>query len=94
MERRVSKSCCGKSAIIIVTTKPIRKNHLDLFRSKGFVIPENYVKAGMFYCKKDGFVASATFGICNINIRCNGSLCQQRVDEFEAIIRQIEGETV
>lgn len=92
MERRVSKSCCGKTAIIISTTKPIRKNHLDLFKSKGYTIPDNYVKIGMFYAKKEGFVASATFGICNINIRCNGSMCQQRLDEFESILKIIEGE--
>lgn len=76
-----------------MTTRPVRKNHIHLFKEAGFVCPENYVKSGMLYAKKDGFIGTATLGICTINVRCNGqSNCDQIIDEFESILRKIESE--
>lgn len=77
----------------MTTIRPVRRNHVDLFQKSGFQCPENYIKSGLLYARKDGLIATCTFGICNINVRCNGQHnCNQIIDEFEGILKQIENE--
>jgi hypothetical protein len=90
VQRRVTKGCCGRTSILMVSNKPIMKNHLTLFKEAGYVVPENYIKAGLFYAKKGTMIATATFGIKNVNIRCSGSGCQETIDEFETLLEKVE----
>jgi hypothetical protein len=90
VERRVVKGCCGRTAILMVSAKPIEKGHVALFKQSGYVVPDNYAKAGLFYAKKGTMIATATFGIKNINVRCSGAGCKTLIDEFENILKQIE----
>jgi hypothetical protein len=90
VERRVTKGCCGKTAVLITVSKPVRKEHIPLFTEAGFIVPENYVRAGLLYVKKGGLIATCTFGICNINVRCPGHSCEDLIKQFEDILRKIE----
>jgi hypothetical protein len=91
--RRVSKSCCGKSAIVFTVEKPVRKHHVKLFTDAGFIVPASYINCGLLYAKKDGMVGTATFGICNLNVRCSGPTCEAVINQFESILAQIEKES-
>lgn len=84
------KSCCGGSSTLISVDKPISRADLVLFKSAGFFLPENFISSGLFYAKKSGFVASASFGICKINVKCNGGDCEQIQNEFVELLRSIE----
>jgi hypothetical protein len=91
VQRRVTKSCCGsKKSINFIVLKPVRKEHIILFTSAGFQCPDQYVKSGLLLAKKDGFIGTATFGICNINVRCSGVNCEAIINEFESILKIIE----
>lgn len=92
VQRRVTKTCCSRKAIVVTSEKPVRRNHIQMFRQAGFNVPENYVKSGLLYAKKGGFVATATFGICNANIRCSGGDCEDIIRLFEGILAKIERE--
>lgn len=93
VQRRVTKACCGRKSIVMTLTSPVRRHHIDRFQKAGFQCPENYIKSGLLYARKDGFIGTATFGICNVNVRCNGQHnCQQIIDEFEGILKGIEME--
>jgi len=74
----------------MIAEKPVMKNHVQLFKDAGFVVPDNYVKAGMFYAKKGSMIATATFGIKNVNIRCSGAGCQDSINQFEALLGKVE----
>jgi hypothetical protein len=94
VQRRVTKGCCGRTSIIMTTTYPVRKYHVPLFQNAGFQCPNNYIKNGLLYAKKDGFIGTVTFGICNVNIRCNGSSsCTETINQFQSILEQIEKES-
>jgi len=92
VQRRVSKSCCGKSSIVFTVSKPARKNHIQLFKDAGFSVPENYIKCGLLYAKKEGLIATCTFGICTVNVRCSGANCETLVNQLEQIFNKIESE--
>jgi hypothetical protein len=91
VERRITKGCCGRKSIVMIVKRPVRAFHIPLFQQAGFQCPDNYIKAGLLYAKKGGFIGTATFGICNINVRCNGQ-CDDLINDFEAILRKIEDE--
>ncbi len=90
VQRRVTHGCCGRTSILMIAEKPIQKHHIPLFRAAGYIIPDNYTKAGLFYAKKGTMIATATYGIKNINIRCSGTGCTETINEFEALVKKIE----
>jgi len=90
VQRRVTKGCCGRTSILMISEKPIMKSHVALFKAAGFIVPDNYQKAGLFYAKKGSMIATATFGIKNVNIRCSGTGCQNSINEFEALLKKVE----
>lgn len=90
VQRRTTKGCCGRTSILMIADKPIMKTHIPIFKAAGFLVPDNYQKAGLFYAKKSSMIATATFGIRNVNIRCSGSGCQEAINEFEALLEKVE----
>ena len=70
--------------------KPVRREHISLFTLAGFHCPDNYIKSGLLYATKDGFIGTTVFGNCNVNIRCTGTNCQSIINEFESILKTIE----
>jgi hypothetical protein len=92
VERRITKGCCGRKSIVMTTLRPVRTHHVALFQQAGFVCPDNYIKSGLLYAKKENFIGTCTFGICNINVRCNGANCDAIINEFETVLRTIENE--
>lgn len=88
-QKQVLKTCCGRSSLLYSVAKPILKEHIPLFVAAGFVIPERYSNSGLFYARKDNFMATCTFGICKITVRCTGSNCQTITQEFESILQKI-----
>jgi hypothetical protein len=92
VQRKTVKSCCGKASVTLVLTKPARISHVELFKQNGFQIPDVYVKAGILYAKKNGLIATATFGICTVNVRCSGPNCDSLINELEKVFSIIENE--
>lgn len=84
--KHISKSCCGSQTYILETSKPIRKSHMHFFCDAGYVAPENFLQAGVFYVQKGSMIATTAFGTTRINIRCNGSSCVQLIAEFEQLL--------
>jgi hypothetical protein len=90
VQKQILKSCCGKSSTLITVTKPIVAAHIPLFEAAGFFIAIAYSKQGIFYCRKEGFVAICTFGVCKITIRCSGSNCLAIENEFDKVLNQTQ----
>jgi len=88
VECRVVKSCCGSLAWLFTVEKPINRGHLNMFRQAGFLLPANFINSGLFYAKKDSFIASASFGLTKINAR--GSSCEKIRDEFLELLKIVE----
>lgn len=80
--RHIVKSCCGSSGLVFETDKPIRKSQIHLFKEAGYLVPENFLNAGLFYVQKEFLIATASFGSTKISVRCNGEKCSQLLDEF------------
>ena len=90
VRRRVTKGCCGRKSIIMITDKPVRREHVSLFQAAGFQCPENYIRSGLLYARMGGFIGTVTFGICNVNVRCNGRGCDDIINKFQSVLEQIE----
>lgn len=81
--RHIVKSCCGSSGFIFETDKPIRKFQIKIFKEAGYLVPENFSAAGLFYVQKDFLIATASFGANKISVRCNGDKCSDYLDQFQ-----------
>ena len=71
-----------------MTDKAIRKSQARIFKDAGYLVPDNFFNVGVFYVHKDGLYATGTYGSTNIQIRCNGTTCKNKVDAFVALLEQ------
>lgn len=65
------------------------KSSLPLFKQAGYLAPEHYANSGIFYVQKDRLIATASFGVTKISVRCSGKNCAQLLDDFEKSLEQI-----
>jgi len=73
---------------MLVTDRPVSKLHLQFFIDAGYNVPPRYIQGGLFYASKDGLIATATFGITKINIRCTGANREQKIKDFEELLER------
>lgn len=87
IKKHVIKSCCGSQSIILETDKPLRKYQIDIFKNSGYLVPDNYLKLGIFYGTKNGIVATAAFGSTKVQIRANTADVPE-IDNFIILLEQ------
>jgi hypothetical protein len=87
IRRNIVKSCCGgNNSITIYMDRPICKHQVYVFKDAGFTVPEHYLNSGMFYVRKDTLVASASFGMTKVNVRCGAFRREEQLTEFENLL--------
>lgn len=87
--RNIIQGCCGNSgSIVLQMDKPIMKNHVDLFIKSGYTSPIHYLNSGIFYVRKNTLVATASFGLSKINVRCGAHKREEQLTELEQLLEQ------
>lgn len=86
-----SKSCCGSKALIAETVRAVKKSSTNIFKDAGYFVPDNFFNSGIFYVNKNNLTATAAFGATKISIRCGGNDCAEQVEEFVALLEQVDG---
>lgn len=82
--RHIVKSCCNSNGFIFEIDKPIRKSQMKIFQEAGYLVPETFLAAGLFYVQKEFLIATASFGANKISVRCNGDKCSDYLDQFQS----------
>jgi hypothetical protein len=84
------ESCCGNKALSFVLDKCILQSHIPQFLAAGFIAPQHFIKAGIFYVDKSPIIASGAFNSKSINVRCSqGRNCNQAIEDFEKLLNDI-----
>lgn len=86
--RHIVKSCCGSNGFIFEMDRPIRKSQVKIFKESGYLVPEIFLSAGLFYVQKDFLIATASFGANKISVRCNGVGCSDLLDDFQLLLEK------
>lgn len=97
IKRTISKSCCGGSngTVMFYLDKTLTKNVLIAFENANlnipdgeerWIIPPHYEKSGIFYVRKNGLVATTSFGTTRITIKVGAHERDKKLDEFEKIL--------
>jgi hypothetical protein len=89
IKRHHVKSCCGSKGYIFETSKPIRREHVSVFKEAGYLTPPHYNKVGVFYAEHKGLVATAAFGSTRIQVRCSSGRCSQLMDSLANLLERI-----
>lgn len=82
------KSCCGKTAFVYTLDRGILPAEAAQFTSKGFLVPERYSKNGFFYCRKGILLASCSFGVKKMSVKCSSSTSSEMVD-FDSVLSSL-----
>lgn len=86
------QSCCGKTAIIFKTDRPLTKNHLVFLVANGFREFANFTQAGMLYVDNSDFILSGPLGSDRLTVKCkrNDAECTQKLNDLEGLLQQVE----
>lgn len=92
VERFNIQSCCGKTAIIFKTDRPLNKNHLAFLVSQGFREFPNFTQAGMLYVDNSDFILTGPFGSDRLTVKCkrNDVECNPKLNNLEVLLQQVE----
>jgi hypothetical protein len=90
IQRFVTKSCCGKTSVSFKLDRPVHKDFLPLFLSGGFTEDSKFTKLGIFYIENKDLIASGPFGSDKIQVRCKNKECQEKLNDFEKLLEQME----
>ncbi len=86
VKRTKVKACCGSTAFVFTTDKPIKKLHLQAFKDAGYSCPNNFSISGVFYVCIGALIATTSYGATNINVRCHGANCVALMDSFANLL--------
>jgi hypothetical protein len=86
------QSCCGKTAIIFKTDRPLSKNHLAFLVSQGFKETPHFTAAGILYVDNSDFILNGPLGSDRLTVKCkrNEAECTQKINNLEVLLQQVE----
>lgn len=89
IERFSIQSCCGKTAIIFKTDRPLTKNHLEFLVKNGFKETEHFTKAGILYVDNMDFILNGPIGSDRLTVKCKKSNteCEQKFTDLENLLQ-------
>jgi hypothetical protein len=88
VERIVIQACCNKKQIVFRLDRPLDQSFIDVLKSNGFTVNDNFTKAGMLYADNPDLIVSGPFGNNKINAKCKNADCEQKLNDFEALLNR------
>jgi hypothetical protein len=91
VERFTVQACCGKTAIIFKTGRPIAQDLLTALVKAGFNESPNFTKAGILYVDNSELSMSGPFGSDRLQVTCKPQAnCDQKLNDLEGLLLQLE----
>lgn len=90
-KRNKYKACCGNQVYLITLDKPIRKSQIEIFKTAGFSVPDNFFNSGIFYVKKGDLIGTCAYGTTQINLRAGNTVTEKDVDAFQELLEKATG---
>jgi len=85
---KITNGCCGKKGFMVQTKRAISKNHLDAFRSGGFIISDNYLRSGILYAENTKIIIVCTLGTNRIEVKSKINL-PNLIESLETILANL-----
>lgn len=89
VERFMVQACCGKTAVIFKTDRPITKDHLAKLVSMGWREQEHFTKAGILYVDNPDFILTGPIGQDRLTVKCKHAECTQKLNDLEVLLQQV-----
>jgi hypothetical protein len=84
-QKFITKSCCGKTALIYKIDRSINKELIDRFVAFGFIEKSNFTVAGICYVENDNFVLTGTIGSDKLQVKCRKKTCETEIINLESL---------
>lgn len=89
--KRISiQACCGRTAIIFKTDRPLMKTHITSLIKLGFVEMPDMTRAGILYVDNPDFNLTGPIGSDRLSVNCRHADCAQKLNDLEVLLRQLE----
>jgi hypothetical protein len=89
IEKFSVQSCCGARSIIYKIDRSIDLNMINSFINIGFIEQQHFTKVGILYVDNDEFIITGPIGSNRLQIKCKKKDCDQKLNDFEPILKQL-----
>lgn len=89
VERFQIQACCGRTAIIFKTDRPLTKEDLAKFIALGFREQEHFTKAGILYADNPDLILTGPLGSDRLTVKCKKADCNQKLNDLEELLQQM-----
>ena len=90
VERFTIQACCGRTAIIFRTDRPLTKERLEALTKLGFVETPHFTKAGILYVDNLDFTMTGPLGSDRLTVKCKHADSASKIDNLEVLLQQVE----
>lgn len=91
VERFTIQACCGRTAIVFKTNRPIIKTDIEKLVSMGWIEFEHFTKAGILHVDNPDFSMMGPLGSDRLTVKCKRKQaeCTQKLNDLEGLLQQL-----
>jgi len=90
VERIHIQACCGRTATIFKTDRPIGTNLIEFLTKQGYVEAKHFTAAGILYMDNPDFNLAGPIGSDRLTVNCRRADCNQKMNDLEVLLQQME----
>lgn len=88
-ERHTIQACCGRTAVILKTDRPLQPNIISYFVSLGFNESKHFSDAGIIYLDNEDFILTGPIGSDRLQVKCKKINCYDKIEDLENKLKDI-----
>ena len=89
VERFTVQACCGRTSLILKTSRPIAASDITKLVSLGFTEAQHFTKAGILYVDNSDLIVTGPIGSDRLQVKCKVADCDKKVNDFEVLLQQL-----
>lgn len=66
------------------------REHLDQLMKLGFTSAPHFLQAGILYADNPELILTGPFGSDRLHVKCKVANCDQKLNDLEALLQQLE----
>ena len=88
-ERHTIQACCGRTAVILKTDRPLESKIITFLVASGFNESKHFSDAGIIYLDNEDFILTGPIGSDRLQVKCKKLNCYDKLEELENKLKEI-----
>ena len=88
-DRHIIQACCGRTAVILKTDRPLDNNLITFLVNFGFNEAKHFSNAGIIYLDNEDFILTGPIGSDRLQVKFKKTNDYEKLEELENKLKEI-----